>query len=86
MPHAFLAAIGAAIILVSGAWTLAFPSAEACCSRTPSTKVGGYTRSNGTYVQPYYRTPSNYTQRDNYSSRGNTGPFTGSAGTKRATR
>jgi hypothetical protein len=30
--------------------------------------VNGYTRSNGTYVQPHYRTSPNNTTSDNYSS------------------
>ena len=32
--------------------------------------VSGYVRSNGTYVQPYYRTPANGTPYDNLSYRG----------------
>ena len=32
--------------------------------------VSGYQRSNGTYVQPYYRTPANGTPYDNLSYRG----------------
>ena len=44
--------------------------------------VNGHTRSNGTYVQPYERTAPNATRDDNYSTRGNTNPYTGQAGTK----
>lgn len=47
-----------------------------------STYVNGYTRSNGTYVQGYYRTAPNSTRNDNYSTVGNTNPYTGTAGTK----
>lgn len=43
--------------------------------------VNGYTRSNGTYVQPYERSAPNYTVQDNYSFRGNSNPYTGSVGT-----
>ena len=32
--------------------------------------VRGYTRSNGTYVMPHYRTPANGTPYDNLSYRG----------------
>lgn len=46
-----------------------------------ATYVRGYTRSNGTYVQPYYRSTSNYTKADNYSSYGNYNPYTGKKGT-----
>lgn len=48
------------------------------------TYVNGYTRSNGTYVQGHYRTTPNSTRNDNYSTIGNTNPFTGSAGSKPA--
>lgn len=43
--------------------------------------VRGYTRKNGTYVQPHYQTNPNYTKLDNWSTKGNTNPFTGKAGT-----
>jgi len=43
--------------------------------------VSGYTRSNGTYVQPYYRSDRNSTVTDNYSYYGNTNPYTGNVGT-----
>lgn len=39
--------------------------------------VNGYYRSNGTYVQPYYRSDSNGTVRDNYGYKGNYNPYTG---------
>jgi len=42
--------------------------------------VSGYYRSNGTYVQPHYRTAPNSTNRDNFSTRGNTNPYTGQPG------
>ena len=47
------------------------------------TYVRGYTRSNGTYVPGHYRSSPNSTQRDNYSTYGNTNPYTGQRGTKR---
>ena len=49
---------------------------------TGTTTVSGYTRSNGTYVQGYTRTRSNSTNWDNYSTRGNSNPYTGSTGTR----
>lgn len=47
-----------------------------------SHSVSGYTRSNGTYVAPSHATNPNSTRNDNYSTRGNTNPYTGQAGTK----
>ena len=42
----------------------------------------GYTKRNGTYVQPHVKTNSNSTNRDNFSTRSNTNPFTGTAGVR----
>ena len=42
--------------------------------------VRGYYRQNGTYVQPYHRTDPNQNRYDNYSSQGNTNPYTGQRG------
>ena len=50
-----------------------------------SHQVKGYTKKNGTYVAPHRQTNSNSTQKDNWSTKGNTNPYTGKAGTKRAT-
>lgn len=43
--------------------------------------VNGYTRSDGTYVQPHYRTAPDGNPYNNYSTQGNTNPYTGQAGT-----
>ena len=43
-------------------------------------RVSGYTRKDGTYVQPYFRTAPNSTNRDNFSTKGNVNPYTGKAG------
>jgi hypothetical protein len=43
--------------------------------------VNGYTRSNGTYVQPHYQTNPDRSMYNNYSTRGNVNPYTGQAGT-----
>ena len=45
-------------------------------------RVGGYHRSNGTYVNSYYRSDRNYTRVDNYSYHGNYNPYTGKKGYK----
>ena len=39
--------------------------------------VDGYYRSNGTYVSPHYRPSPNNSTYDNWSSYGNTNPYTG---------
>ena len=43
--------------------------------------VQGYYRADGTYVQGYYRSAPNNTTLDNYSTKGNTNPYTGQQGT-----
>lgn len=47
-----------------------------------STSVKGYTKKSGTYVAPHKRTAPNKTKSDNYSTKGNTNPYTGKKGTK----
>ncbi len=44
--------------------------------------VHGYYRRDGTYVAPYHRTAPNQYRYDNYSSQGNTNPYTGQRGTQ----
>ena len=43
--------------------------------------VQGYTRSDGTWVNGYFRNDANGTVRDNYTYRGNQNPYTGQTGT-----
>ncbi|WP_193314182.1 MULTISPECIES: hypothetical protein [unclassified Xanthomonas] len=50
-------------------------------SALAQTHVKGYYRSNGTYVQPHYRSAPNNTKLDNYSTQGNVNPYTGRQGT-----
>jgi hypothetical protein len=45
------------------------------------THVNGYTRKDGTYVQPHYRSDANNSVYDNYSTKGNANPYTGKEGT-----
>ena len=47
-----------------------------------STYVNGYTKSNGTYVQGHYRSSQNSTNHDNYSTIGNSNPYTGTSGSR----
>lgn len=42
--------------------------------------VQPHVRSDGTYVQGYHRSDANGSQLDNYSTRGNTNPYTGERG------
>lgn len=51
-------------------------------SALSETYVKGYTKSDGTYVQPHYRSSPNSSYNDNWSVRGNQNPYTGSYGTK----
>ena len=53
-------------------------------SSAQTTKVtsGYYKPSTGTYVNPYRSTISNNTNRDNFSTTGNTNPYTGTSGTR----
>lgn len=44
------------------------------------TQVNGYYKSNGTYVQSHVRTTRDNTNHNNWSTTGNTNPFSGSAG------
>lgn len=46
--------------------------------------VRGYTKKDGTYVAPSHRNDANKTQRDNWSSKPNSNPYTGKKGTKQA--
>jgi len=52
---------------------------------TPSVAdyVNGYTRKDGTYVEPHYRSSPNSTQQDNYGTYGNVNPYTGQRGTRK---
>lgn len=47
--------------------------------------VRGYTRSDGTYVQPHYRSNADGQQWNNYGTRGNVNPYTGQQGSQRDT-
>jgi hypothetical protein len=46
------------------------------------TYVHGYTKKDGTFVAPHYRSSPNSTKLDNYSTKGNINPYTGKLGTK----
>lgn len=77
-----------AIVLLSCISTFSFAKGYSYNSSSSysgsSTHVSGYTRHDGTYVQPHYRSSPNQTQRDNYGTIGNTNPYTGKSGTREA--
>lgn len=53
-----------------------------CCAAAWSqTYVAPHVRKDGTFVQGHYRSTPNSTPYDNYSSQGNSNPFTGERGT-----
>jgi hypothetical protein len=45
-------------------------------------RVRSYIRSNGIYVAPHYRSNSDNTKYNNWSTKGNYNPYTGKKGTK----
>ena len=47
---------------------------------TSTINVNGYYRNSGTYVESHVRTMPNNTNWDNFSTKGNSNPFTGSTG------
>ena len=66
--------------------------AAICCpafaqrgSRGGDVPVQGYTRADGTYVQPYMRSAPDENVYNNWSTSGNYNPYTGQLGTKNPT-
>lgn len=62
--------------------TMVILAAILCCAVTAAADeyVNGYSRKDGTYVEGHYRTSPNSNPYDNYSSKGNTNPYTGGRG------
>jgi hypothetical protein len=73
MRRVVIAAVLVVALLASGAAVP--PEALAC-----GTYVSGYYRADGTYVSGHYRTCPNSTTWDNWTTRGNTNPYTGEPG------
>lgn len=65
----------ATFLLIVFAFTVVVSSADA------ATRVKGYYRKSGKYVAPHYKSTSNRTKFDNYSTKGNINPYTGKKGT-----
>lgn len=49
-------------------------------SNPNSHTVRGYSKRDGTYVQPHHQTNPNHTKRDNYNAHGNYNPHNGQTG------
>lgn len=62
--------------------TTAFLAILFVISAEASEHVRGHVNKNGKYVAPHNRTSANKTQRDNWSSKGNTNPYTEKRGHK----
>ena len=62
--------------------SLAFMALTAFSQTTTTTS--GYYKTNGTYVAPAVKTTPDGTNTNNYSTKGNTNPYTGTTGTKAA--
>lgn len=45
-------------------------------------QVDGYVRKDGVYVPPHYRSQPDNTRTNNWTSQGNTNPYTGQAGSR----
>ena len=56
---------------------ITFSSAVAQRKSSSDVYVRGYIRKDGTVVPGHYRSAPNGTNRDNFSTRGNTNPYTG---------
>jgi hypothetical protein len=79
----FLCLMGAteAIARGGGGHSRSYSSASSH-SRSGDVQVKGYTRKNGTYVQPHHRSQPNETKTDNFSTKGNVNPYNGKPGSK----
>ena len=58
------------------------PSYKVIKSKPSSNYVSGYRRSNGTHVPSHYRTTADRSFHNNWSTKPNTNPYTGSRGTR----
>lgn len=71
-----------ASLLIFGLGETAIAQLSGTGSNSSVEYVSGYTKSNGTTVQGYYRTKANSYNLDNFSAKGNYNPYTGNTGTK----
>jgi hypothetical protein len=68
------------ILFLLFALLITFSSALAQRKSSSDVYVRGYTRKDGTVVPGHYRSAPNSTNRDNFSTRGNTNPYTSKKG------
>ena len=70
------------VVLLLGLQTLEATAGGGGGARGGSVHVRGYTKSNGTYVAPHYRSAPDGNFGNNWSTLGNVNPYTGEPGTK----
>jgi hypothetical protein len=63
-------------------YLLVFLALTVSFTANADTYVRGHIRSDGTYVEPHLRSAPNNSQYDNYSTKGNSNPYTGKDGTR----
>jgi hypothetical protein len=78
--------LGAATVDAGGRGRRSSTPSSGTGASSSSRSVKGYTTKKGTYVAPHKRSAPDRTQRNNYTTKGNTNPYTGKAGTARATK
>lgn len=72
----------AAVSLPSNEVHASSPSYKVIKSKPSSNYVSGYRRSNGTHVPSHYRSTADRSFHNNWSTKPNTNPYTGSRGTR----
>jgi hypothetical protein len=75
-------AVSAAPTFAKGSGSHSSSSSHSYSSGTGSHSISGHVRKDGTYVAPSHATNPNGSKSDNWSSKGNTNPYTGKAGTR----
>ena len=63
-------------------WALAVAAISLPAAVSAQVYVQGYTKKDGTYVAPHYRSNPDSNPFNNYSTKGNVNPYTGQPGTK----
>jgi hypothetical protein len=73
-----------AVLLISGLLSdLSAKSSKSGSSSGKPVHVKGYTKKDGTYVAPHYRSAPDGNKSNNWSTKGNVNPYTGKAGTQK---
>lgn len=66
-------------------WMLALFLLAGSAEAAKTVRVKGHVTKSGKYVAPSVRTAPNKSKLDNFSTKGNVNPYSGKAGTKKAT-